>query len=137
VRAPLEAALLPKCPGLKPTAKPRKSLGYELTLADSSAAMFKIHFGGYDRDLWAPIQVGVEFAGRTAPTRDAWRSRLEVALGRLPTGTRLENSGPTGFTLLTTFDWSTGDDLNEALVAKVNETLLQFASVLLPLLQPS
>lgn len=53
VREPLDAALLPAHPDMERTAKPRKSLEYGLTLDDDSGALFKIHFGGYEKDVWS------------------------------------------------------------------------------------
>jgi hypothetical protein len=133
-REPLDAALLPVHPGIERTAKPRKSLDYGLTLDDDSGALFKIHFGGYEKDVWSPIQVGLMLGTNDTASRDAWRRRIDAVVPRLPTGTRIDNGGPRTINALTTFEWSTGEDLNDMLVSKVAETLMQFASVLMPIL---
>ncbi|WP_434043931.1 MULTISPECIES: hypothetical protein [Sorangium] len=133
-RGPLDAALLPTHSGMERTAKPRKSLEYGLRLDDGSDALFKIHFGGYTKEIWSPIQVGLMLGTDSTPTRDAWRRRIEAAVDRLPAGTRIDNGGPRTINALTTFEWSTGEDLNDMLVSKVTETLMQFASVLIPIL---
>jgi hypothetical protein len=57
-------------------------------------------------------------------------------LDRLPAGTRIDNGGPRTVNALTAFEWSTSKDLNDVLVSKVTETLMQFASVLMPVLCP-
>jgi hypothetical protein len=133
-REPLDAALLPEHPGMERTAKLRKSLEYGLTLDDDSGALFKIHFGGYEKDVWSPIQVGLMLGTNDTAGRDAWRRRIEAVVDRLPAGTRIDNGGPRTVNALTTFEWSTGEDLNDMLVSKVTETLMQFASVLMPIL---
>ncbi len=133
-RDPLDAALLPAHPDMQRTARPRKSLEYGLTLEDDSEALFKIHFGGYEKDIWSPIQVGLMLGTNDTAGRDAWRRRIEAVIERLPAGTRIENGGPRTLNTLTAFEWSTGADLNDALLSKVTETLLQFVSVLMPVL---
>ncbi|WP_438040202.1 hypothetical protein [Sorangium sp. So ce128] len=134
-REPLDAALLPAYPGLERTAKPRKSLEYGLTLDDGSGVVFKVHFGGYEKDVWSPIQVGLMLGTDDTAGRDAWRRRIEAVLPRLPAGTRVDNGGPRTVNALTTFEWSTGEDLNDMLVSKITETLIQYASVLMPVLR--
>ncbi len=133
-REPLDAALLPAHPEMERTAKPRKSLEYGLTLDDDSGALFKIHFGGYEKDVWSPIQVGLMLGTDDTAGRDAWRRRIETVVGWLPAGTRIDNGGPRTVNALTKFEWSTGEDLNDMLVSKVTETLMQFVSVLMPIL---
>ncbi|WP_433931018.1 hypothetical protein AB3662_43155 [Sorangium cellulosum] len=134
-REPLDAALLPAHPDLERTAKPRKSLEYGLTLDDDSGVVFKVHFGGYEKDVWSPIQVGLMLGTNDTAGRDAWRRRIEAVLPRLPVGTRVDNGGPRTVNALTTFEWSTGEDLNDMLVSKITETLIQFTSVLIPILR--
>ena len=51
-----------------------------------------------------------------------------------PAGTRIDNGGLRTVNALTTFEWKAGEDLNDMLVSKVTETLMQFASVLMPIL---
>jgi hypothetical protein len=133
---PLDAALLPAHRDMERTARPRKSLEYGLTLDDDSTALFKIHFGGYEKDVWSPIQVGLMLDTNDTASRDAWRRRIEAVLDRSPVGTRIDNGGPRTVNVLTAFEWSTGEDLNDALVSKVTETLMRFASVLMPILRP-
>lgn len=70
----------------------------------------------------------------STPTRDAWRRRIEALIGRLPVGTRVDNGGPRTINALTPFEWLTGEDLNDMLASRVTETLMQFASVLIPIL---
>jgi hypothetical protein len=136
-RAQVEAELLPAYPSVKTTAKPRKYLEYALPLAGEATAIFKIHFGGgHAKDAWAPIQVGLMLIARDTPTRDAWRRRIEAVANLLPAGVRPEIGGPLTINVLTSFEWSTGEDLNDALVSKVTQTLLQCISVLLPILSP-
>lgn len=133
-RLPLDAALLSIHPDLERTAKPRKSLEYGLTLEDGSAALFKIHFGGYTKDVWSPIQVGLMLGADSPSIRDVWRRRIEAVLDRLPAGTRIDNGGPRTVNALMAFEWSTSEDLNDALISKITEMLMQFSSVLIPLL---
>ncbi|MDC3956210.1 hypothetical protein KEG38_20280 [Polyangium jinanense] len=135
-REPLDAALLPAHPEMARTAKPRKSLEYALTLDDDSGAVFKIHFGGYEKEAWSSIQVGLMLGTGDTAGRDAWRKRIEAVINRLPAGTRIDNGGPRTVNALTTFEWSTGEDLNDLMLSKVTETLMQFVSVLTPILRP-
>jgi hypothetical protein len=58
--------LLPAHPDLERTAKPRKSLEYGLTLDDDSGAVFKIHFGGYEKTC-GPRSRWVSCSGPTTP----------------------------------------------------------------------
>jgi hypothetical protein len=134
---PLDAALLPAHRDMERTARPRKSLEYGLTLDDDSTALFKIHFGGYEKDVWSPIQVGLMLGTNDTASRDAWRRRIEAVVDRLPAGTRIENGGPRTINALTAFEWSTGENLTDMLVSKVTETLMQFVSVLMPILCPT
>lgn len=69
--------------------------------------------------------------------RDAWRRRIEAVVDRLPAGTQIENGGPRTLNTLTAFEWATGENLNDALFSKVTETLMQFVSVLVPILCPA
>jgi hypothetical protein len=101
----------------------RKVLAYWL----DDEARIKIHFGGFVRDVWSPIQVGlyVESAAR----RDAWLARVEDASsrGRLPVGTAIRASGKKTVEALKSFTWSTPSDLNESLLQTVTAALLEFA----------
>lgn len=134
-REPLDATLLGANPDLEPTAKPRKSLEYGLPLDDGSYAVFKIHFGGYLKDAWSPIYVGLMLGTEDTAGRDAWRQRIEAVLDRLPTGTQIDTGGPRTINALTAFEWSAGKELTDALAMRTTETLLQFTSVLIPVLR--
>jgi hypothetical protein len=118
------------------TAKPRKSLEYALTLDDDSGAVFKIHFGGYEKDKWSPILVGLMLGTTDTAGRDAWRQRIEAVVDRLPAGTRIDNGGPRTVNALTTFEWSNSENLNDMRLSEITETLIQFVSVLMPILHP-
>lgn len=83
-----------------------------------SPTRFKIHFGGYEKNVWSPIQVGLMLGTNDTASRDAWRRRIEAVVDRLPAGTRIDNGGPRTMNALTAFEWSNGEDLNDMLVSK-------------------
>lgn len=81
-QVPLDAALLPAHPDLQRTARPRKSLEYGLTLDEDAGAVFKIHIGGYEKDVWSSIQVGLTLDTDDTAGRDARRRRIQALVDR-------------------------------------------------------
>lgn len=126
VRKALEPNLLVPGSPYESTPNARKALEYWTTTEDGSRVRFKVHFGGYARDLWSPIQVGLYVESRTS--RDTWRARIEDALaaGRLPVGTKLTVAGKLTVSALKEYPWSAPADLTDALVEDVADTLLRF-----------
>jgi hypothetical protein len=101
----------------------RKVLAYWI----DDEARLKIHFGGFVRDVWSPIQVGLYV--ESTSHRDAWLARVEQAsaLGKLPVGTAIRASGKKTVEALKSFTWSTPNELNDALLQTITSTLVQFA----------
>lgn len=134
-RDTLNAEILPNHPGMEHTAKPRKSLYYRMSLDDGATeAKFKIHFGGYDKNAWAPIYIGLMLQTKNAALREAWAQCIDPALPDLPDGTAIENAGPRTLWLRTSLDWTHEADLDAVLVSAAARTLLQFVAVLKPVL---
>jgi hypothetical protein len=90
---------------------------------------FKVHFGGYVRDQWSPIHVGIYV--ESPDERDEWKRRIEAAAerGLLPEGNLIFVSGKQTVEARREFPWKPGD-LTPSLVERVVETLLQYEAAL-------
>ncbi len=112
------------------TAEVRKILEYWANSEDGSRVRFKIHFGGFARDTWSPIEVGLYVESKLS--RDQWHRRIEheVSRGRLPVGTTIKVAGKQTISALKQYGWSAPADLSEALLRDITEALLQFEAVL-------
>lgn len=107
----------------------RKVLEYWTRTDDGSHVRFKIHFGGYDRTRWSPIQVGLYVESKEL--REHWRDRIERALaeGRLPIGTQLVIAGKQTAAALKDFAWSAPSDLTDLLLRDVTDALVRIESL--------
>lgn len=110
----------------------RKQLSY---WKGSVGASYVVHFGGYLRDDWTPIVVGVEVQLKTTAQRDRVAEIIEGLVPQLPPGIRVEPSAKAVSAVLKV-DWATDDDLNEALATKLAATLVRVEAVVSPHLPP-
>lgn len=129
-KAILDPVLLASGSPYETTEAARKILEYWTTTTDGSRVRFKIHFGGFVRDLWSPIQVGLYVESRSA--RDQWLERIQAALqeGRLPVGTKPAVAGKLTVSALKEYSWSAPVDLSDALLQDVTSSLVRIESVL-------
>ena len=127
-KAALDPKLLGPSSPYEGTAKVRKALDYTTEDEHGGIVHLKIHFGGYERDLWSPIEVGLQVE---SPGRDVWRARIEKALaeGKLPAETKLIVAGKKTATAFKQYRWSAPAELTDALLADVCETLVRFEAV--------
>jgi len=114
----------------KVTEDVRKALEYWYVDHDRATVRFKIHFGGYQRSAWSPIEVGLYLESETS--RDVWRARVEEALraGRLPIETKVVERGKQTLTALKDYLWTAPAELTDELLTDVTDTLLRFEEVL-------
>jgi hypothetical protein len=124
-RARLAASVLGDASQYEPRGGARKLLAYWL----DDEARFKIHFGGFVRDGWSPIQVGLYV--ESATQREIWLDRVQRASsrGELPEGTVIRASGKKTVEALTNIPWSQPSELNEALLDRVVAVLLRFVEL--------
>lgn len=104
------------------TSNARKSLAFWL----DAEARLKIHFGGFERDAWSPIQVGLLVDSKER--RQQWLERIERAdsNGELPVGTEIKVEGSKRVFALKSFRWSTPKDLTPELLQETTDTLMRF-----------
>jgi hypothetical protein len=103
-------------------------------MGEGTSASFKIHFGGYDKNAWAPIYVGLTVGTPSTAERDAWLERMNEVSKRLPLNTVVGDGGPKTALALAPFHWESSEELDDAFVGRLVETTLQFAKVFGPLL---
>jgi hypothetical protein len=130
----LQARVIGVLPGVKATAKPRKSIEFWQTAGDGAAVLCKIHFGGYLRDVWSPILVGVSVTARNTAGRDDWMRRLQAELSRLPPQTTVKEAGARTVEVLRAVEWASPGDLNDALAEALAKDFAQFAAVVQPMM---
>lgn len=118
--------LLPGVPGTK---VPRKSLDFLQQAPDGSSVAARVHFGGYMKDVWSPIEVGLSVIAPDTQTRDAWIKHLEARSSSLPVGFKTRLAGPRSVEFLTTASWETPADLT-SLEVSVAEEFAKFVAVL-------
>ncbi len=116
-------------PGVAGTKVPRKSLDFLQTAPDRSSAAVKVHFGGFQKDIWSPIEVGISLIAPDVGARDQWVERFKARRGGLGDLT-IRIAGPRSVELLTLFDWKTPTDLTPALEEAVANAFASHARVL-------
>lgn len=117
-------------PGVPPTRQPRKAIEFWTTAPDGAKVQAKIHFGGYNRDKWSPIKVGIVIGAKDTAMRDAWAERFKAHQAALPAGTMISASGPKTLDVLKAVEWSEATELNRALVETLTDDLTVSAQVL-------
>ncbi len=110
-------------PGITATANPRKSLNYFETVEGGTKVDFRVHFGGWTKDVWTPIFVGVVLVTPDATGRDAWMKRFKAAEERLPPGTATKPSGDRTLDVSSSIEWWSPSDLSDELLNEVVERL--------------
>jgi hypothetical protein len=117
-------------PGSDETAKPRKSIEFYIAAPSGARVFCRIHFGGYVRELWSPIIVGVLIVASDTAQRNLWIERFRSEMGRLPEGTTVRDAGPRTVEVHKTVAWASPSELDEALAESVANDFRQFAEVL-------
>jgi hypothetical protein len=116
-------------PGVVAPKQPRKSIDFLQTAPDGSGIDCKIHFGGFQREIWSPILVGLTITSPDPQRRDVWAQVFESRLSELPKGTTIVPSGQRSLDVLKSVEWETSADLNDALAESLSQDFRQFAGV--------
>ena len=118
--------LLPGVPGTK---VPRKSLEFLQQAPDGASVTAKVHFGGYLKDVWSPIEVGLSVLATDTRARDEWVELFKERRNALPTGFKIRLGGPRTVDFLSTTSWENPTELAH-LEGPVAEEFAKFVGVL-------
>lgn len=113
----------------------RKQLSYWVRNGAGAAVWYVVHPGGYDPNLWSPIDVGLMVESKTTENRLRIAQVVEGLLPQLPPNTKLSSAGKT-VKAITSFEWEHDEQLDDALATKIADALTRFESVLSPHLNP-
>lgn len=126
----LRARIVPLYPEGTWTKAPKKILAVTPSAPDGAVVNCKVHFGGWAKDTWSPIEVGLNVTAVNPALREAWRVRLDSPAESFAPGTQIVTSGQQAVDCLKRFEWTDSAELDPDLLAAIAQDVESFAQAL-------